>query len=295
MRTLLVPAALLALSACVPEAGPGYFPVQTADAGTEQPPATELGGGRGAGDMNGTWLLVHEQSLCVALPGSTLIDEALAVTLELVRIEQTGGRLSESRDICAINLYPVLGFDSVFPIEAASANNPISVEDSYVTGLDIGASYNSGIEHQLFGLRLDDPLSDPIPETVDDPAVIDNDGDGNPGSTLIAGIDCEMYVVQRSSISYRGEFVTPNQIAGQSSTLYAQRVLDSSQVLCRIPREVTPNDPYSHFQLSRIDGRGGAVNFDDNGDGAVDCDEVLARQASVWNYREPDATLCGGT
>lgn len=284
----------LLATACMPEVSPGAFPTQVFDAGVEEETSTELGGGRGAGDMNGTWLMVHEQSNCVALPGTELVDEALSVTFELVRFEQSGGRVHETREICALSLYPVLGFESTFPPVAARSTNPFEVVDSYVSGIDIGGSYSSGIEHQLFGVNLEDPLSDEMPTDATDPRVYDGDNDGNPGLTLIVGRDCEMYVAQRSSIRYRGLFATPNQIVGESSTLYAQVVLGSSSLLCSIPREVTANDPYGNFKLSRIDGRGGAVNFDDNGDGTISCDEVMVRQASLWDYRDPNSDLCGG-
>lgn len=283
----------LALGACEPDPGPSTFDDQIIDAGTSDVVSTELGGGRGAGDMNGTWLMVHEQSNCVTLPGSSVGGEALSVTLEIVRMEQDGNRIRESRDVCAINLYPVLGFDNVFPIEASRSVNPILIDDSYVTGFEVGSSYASGYEFQLFGIDMADPTAEPMPADSNDERVTDGDNDGNPGTTLLVAGDCGMYVSQRSAIRYFGRFVTPNQVAGESSTLYAQVVLGSSNLLCRIPREVVPNDLDARFELSRIDGRGGAVNFDDNGDGAIDCDEVMARQASVWNYREPDDTNCG--
>lgn len=291
---LALAACATSLAACEPELGPTAFEDQIIDAGTEDVTATELGGGRGAGDMNGTWLMVHEQSNCVTLPGASLSGEALSVTFEIVNLTQEGNRLYEDRDICAINLYPVLGFDNVFPIEASRSSNPILIDDSYVTGLEVGSTYVSGYEHQLFGVTMDDPTVEPMPESAEDTRVTDGDGDGNPGTTILVAGDCGMWISQRSSIRYFGRFVTPNQIAGESATLYGQTVLGSSTLLCRIPREVTPNDPAARFELSRIDGRGGAVSFDDNGDGTIDCDEVLSRQESLWTYRDPDDSNCGG-
>lgn len=292
VRGALVCGALV-LAACQPEVTNGTFPTQTPpDAGTDTSSGTQLGEGGGTGNMQGTWLLVHEQSNCVTFVGN--VQEALSVSLEIVHFEQEGLRLREERETCAINLYPIFGLDNSFPNEVAQTINPLLVEDSFVSGSGFGTGYASGVVHQIYGFATEDPIADPMPSGPSDPRLVDHDEDGDPGVTLIVGGTCRMYVAQRALIRYLGTVVAPNQIRGRSITGIQQVVLGSSNLICRAERGITPNDPFSRFELSRIDGQGGAVNFDTNGDGRVTCDEVLPRQAELWTYRDPDPGNCGG-
>lgn len=290
---LLAPSALLA-SACEPELTPGRFePQAPADTGLTAEVGVELGSGEGIGTLDGTWLLVHEQSNCVTF--ASLTEEALSVTLEIVRFSTEGLRLDEEREICSINLYPIFGLDNTFPNMAAQSINPVEVTGSLLSTYEIGGVWASGIEYQIYGAQLDDPIGDTLPRSADDPRVEDTDGDGDPGITIIVGGACRMYTVQRSLITYFGELVRPNQIVGRSLTRIEQSILGTSTVVCRAERRVIPNDEFARFELSRIDGQGGAPNFDDDGDGRISCDEVLARQAVVWEYREPARANCVGT
>jgi len=284
----------MALGGCVPEQGEGSFDDQTIDVGVDDAQAVELGGGRGADTMTGTWLLAHEQSNCVQIPGVPDPDEALSVTFEIVHFEQVGNRLYEDRDLCSLNLFPLLSFDTEFTPAAAQTTNPILIEDSFISNYDVGGSYASGVEVQQWGVMLDDPLADEFPTEADDPRVFDADDDGNPGVTFVVAQSCEMYVAQRGAIRYRGLLERPNQIVGESSTIINQLIVGSSSPICAIPRTITPNDAHGRFTLSRIDGEGGSVNLDANGDGEILCDEIIAIQDQLWDYREPDASLCGG-
>jgi hypothetical protein len=294
MRHSTAPLLLLALccapAACEPELTRGAFddqPRPEQDASSSE--GFELGAGAGIGAMDGTWMLVHEQSNCITFAGVT--EEALSVSLEIARFQTVGDRIDEEREICAINLYPVFGLDNTFPNVAAQSINPFPIDGSLVSTFERGGVYASGIEFQIYGATFEDPIGDPMPTSADDPRVEDTDGDGDPGITiLVAG--CRMYTVQRSLIKYFGAFRTPNQIAGRSLTRIEQSVLGTSTVICRARRDVVPNDAFARFELSRIDGQGGAPDFDDDGDGRITCDEVLERQALVWNYREPSRANC---
>lgn len=290
----LASAALAALVGCEPSAGPGAFDDQILDAGSDVG-ADAIGAvsGRGAGTMTGTWLNIHEQSLCVTFIGAA--QEALNVTFELVEMVQSESRVTETREVCSLDVAPLFGFTNTFPEAAARSINPVIVEDSFVSGLEIGAAYASGTELQLFGLDMPDDwnyLEEPVPDSADDPGVHDADGDGNPGITLLVQNSCEMYVVQRSAIRYLGQFTTPNQIDGRSITAQVQNLLGTSEVLCSATRSIYPNDRSSRFRLIRVDGLGGSLNLDANADGDVTCDEVLARRTELWEWRESDRSLC---
>jgi hypothetical protein len=284
----------LSLTACEPSVGEAVFDDQTLDAGSDvQGDAIGTVSGRGAGTMTGTWVNIHEQSLCVTFIARP--EEALNVTFEVVEMEQTGNRVTETREVCSLDVGPLFGFSNTFPQAAARSVNPIVVEDSFVSGLDIGGSYASGTELQLFGLDMPDGwdyLEGELPTEPDQAGVFDGDGDGNPGITLLVQNSCEMYVIQRSAIRYLGTFTTPNQIDGKSITFQNQNLMGTSEVLCSANREIYPNDRSSRFRMVRADGLGGSLNLDADGDGDVTCDEVVARKNELWEWREPDRSQC---
>jgi hypothetical protein len=248
--------------------------------------------------MDGTWLMVHEQSICVETLG--LNAEALSVSAEIVEMTQNGGRVTEDRTICSIGLTKLLDIATDFPNVAAQAHQPIFMSDSSVSGNSFGAAYASGLEAQLFGLTMEDPLTETMPENADDPRVVDADNDGQPGVTLLvsggaAVGGCDMYVLQRSAIRYLGQFERSNLINGTSITYYSQKVLGASQSLCAVPRTITPNDRSSVFVMHRVDGQGGSLDIDYDGDGTISCDEANEATRQLWQFREPNNELCGGT
>lgn len=288
----------LLFGACEVEPGPVVFGDLQRDAGGS---AEDTGGLEGEGlgipTMNGTWLMVHEQSNCVETLG--VFAEAVSVTLEIVQMQQNGGRVTEDHQICSINLSPLIGLQTAFPERASQTHRPIRIEDSMVSGNTPGSGYASGVEHQLFGLDMVDPLGDDMPVDRDDPRLRDDDEDGAPGVSLLVsggarGGGCDMWVAQRSSIRYIGTFERPNLIRGRSVTNYAQSLLGASSVLCATSRTVVPNDRSSRFELRRIDGLGGSLNLDLDRDGTITCSEVNSRLEDLWTFRDPDNTQCGG-
>jgi hypothetical protein len=299
-RNLLIALASLAFPACAIEDAPSEFGPQTQDAGitTDGGNALDSGNiGQGIPTMNGTWLLIHEQSNCVETLG--LKSEALSVSAELIQMTQNVAQVREERTICSINLTRVLGLETTFPNEAAQAHQPNIIEDSYVSGNGVGSGYASGIERQIYGVNLTDPLTEAMPADREDPRLIDADEDGQPGITLrVNGGEgnggCDMFIAQRAAIRYFGTFERPNLIKGTSVTFYAQSVLGATQSLCVAPRIVTANDPFSKFELMRIDGEGGSLDLDLNADGVIDCEEVNSSLPQLWTFREPNDTLCGG-
>lgn len=293
-------AAALALGACGPEESEGRFPDQIleTDAGETAIDEIQLGTGSGTGTMDGTWLLIHEQSNCVE--ALSFLDEALSVTFEIVEIEQNGNQLRETHNVCSLRLTKLLQLETTFPQAAAQSVNPIIVDDSYVSLVGRGGGYASGVEYQPFGLDWPDPLTGDHPEDASDPRVVDGDGDGNPGITLEinGGADnngCDMYITQSSVLRYHGTFTTPTLIEGNSVTFFEQEVMGASSTLCGVPRNLYPNDAFSRFLMARIDGQGGAPDFDFDEDGAITCEDIARVETEIWDYREKDCYRCGAT
>lgn len=68
------------------------------------------------------------------------------------------------------------------------------------------------------GIRLDDPANEPLPTDPDDPRIVDDDGDGNPGITVTIRVSDdligELYIARREIFAYEAFLVEPDLITG---------------------------------------------------------------------------------
>ncbi len=287
----LLPLLALTIGACSLERGSaGVEPQRFDDAGAPDAGGfasdSGLGGGPGAGTLAGTWLAVHEASSCV------LIEEQVTWASYIVEIEEDARVLTERRTQCEIALSPVLGLQVTIPDAVIESIEMIEVDKGFVSSFGTGGAYSSATELSLWGLDLDEPLAGEVPDDPADRAVVDSDGDGNPGVTFAAGRTCERWVAQRTIVRYEGTLTAPNQIDGSSVTVTDSNVIGSSQPLCGVAPRIRPNDAFSRFRMVRVDGAGGAPDLDTDGDGRVTCAETSSAVALVLERREPDRANC---
>lgn len=291
MRRALLTAIMIFGAGCSLDRGESSFaPQDLVDASTPdvaQQADIAFGAGSGAGTMTGTWMLLHEASTCV------LVDEQVTWATYIVEIEQNGRALTERRTQCEVSLSPVFGLAVTVPDRVLPTIEFVDVDLGIVSSLGESGTYSSSTEVSLWGLELDDPLNDPVPDEPDDPAVIDADEDGNPGLTFeVVGSDCERYITQRSIIRYSGSFTAPNQIDGKSTNVTDANVVGSSQALCGVSPRLTSNDPLSRFRMVRVDGAGESINLDADDNGDISCDEVLPFAESLIERRDADPANC---
>ena len=104
---------------------------------------------------------------------------------------------------------------------------------------------------EIRGTTLENPETDELPTSPDDPRVFDQDEDGNPGMTVsarILGIIAgETYVVQRVRYELRATWVTPDRVEGTIAWSDEQNILDVSNPLLAAGASSTPDpDPTKH-------------------------------------------------
>lgn len=246
-----------------------------------------LGEGSGAGTMEGTWLLVHENSSCV------LGQEQVSVADYLIDIEQQGQALRETRTICSLDLSPVLGLNVTVPPAAFQSVEYADVDLGFFSALGEGGGYSSSLELALWGVRLDDPFFEELPRDVEDARVFDADSDGAPGVTFIVGDNvCERHTIQRQLIHYTGSFTAPNRIDGSSTNLTETLVIGGTSPICKTSPAVESNDSFNQFVMVRVDGQGGAIDLDADNDGAITCDEIKGASVTLIPGREPANANC---
>ncbi len=245
-----------------------------------------LGQGPGAATMTGTWLLYHERSTCL------MGQEQLTHAAYIIQMEQDGATVTEHRTLCGTDLSAVFGMQVTIPQSTLDSIEFVEVDKGVVSTLRVGGSYVSSTEVALWGLDLDKPMVDPVPESADDPSVIDSDHDGNPAVTFQVGNNCQRYQGQRQVLKYHGTFTTPNQIDGSSTGVTDLVVYGGSDDFCTVAPPVQSNDAASRFRMVRVDGKGGSFDADSNGDGQITCSEVLAIAPAVMDDREADNSNC---
>ncbi|MFB6264511.1 MAG: hypothetical protein ABEL76_12945 [Bradymonadaceae bacterium] len=253
------------------------------DAGT-----VAFGRGNGTGKMDGVWMLVHQRSNCV------LGTEQVSRTVYRVRIRQEGKTLVEERELCSTDIGRVAGVTVDAPRSVVESVSFPRVDRGLVSNVRAGSQYVSSTEVALWGLDLSDPATASLPAEGDDPAVVDADGDGNPGITfLVNGGSCERYAGQRDLIRYVGQFETPTLIRGRSTASTDLKVYGATDSFCSDAPPVVANDAASEFALARIDGRGGAPDADRDGDDEIACEEIRRLpDERLIEPREPEDERC---
>jgi hypothetical protein len=85
------------------------------------------------------------------------------------------------------------------------------------------------------GIRLDDPANEPLPTDPEDPRIVDDDGDGQPGVTVTidigAGIVGEIYIARREIFSYDAALTEPDLITGTVTDESEQLVVGANNPL----------------------------------------------------------------
>lgn len=111
---------------------------------------------------------------------------------------------------------------------------------------------------EVRGALLENPGTDELPTAPDDPRVLDQDGDGNPGMTVsvkILGImEGQTYIVQRVQYALSGIVVAPDRIEGTITWSDEQTVLEATNPLLKVDTIGYPDpDPAKHiFVMIRL-------------------------------------------
>ncbi len=82
------------------------------------------------------------------------------------------------------------------------------------------------------GIRLDDPANEALPTDPNDPRIVDDDGDGNPGITVSIRvsdeISGELYIARREIFAYEAFLTEPDALTGIVTDNSEQLVIGAS-------------------------------------------------------------------
>ena len=280
---------VVVLLACEPEATDGLFGPQetrSTDSGVRSDGASEAE--VDFVDMDGIWAMAVDLSTCVSIVD---VEEIRSYSLLRVKVEQQGLALVETHDVCQLISTPILGLETVVPERVFSLPNP-TVVHSTLFGSEPGDSYDGGLKYSLWGIHMEDPVSEPFPGPgQEDDRIFDADEDGNPGVSLrVGGNLCDLYVIQRDLSTFRGILQADGSILGRSASRVEQTTLGASSGICAQDYVTQANEQYGVSRLVRVDSRG--IDLDSDNDGEVTCDEIVDGQGAIIEWTPVDMSRC---
>ena len=237
---------------------------QAVDSGPQEPEIVEE-----------LWALKTVTSVLQTNPSPFGNDEKEIRTTAYLRAEvsRSGDEFEWEEVLCHMETSPVryglVNTETHYP-DAFLNNFPI-FERSGTLG-DSGA-FRAGPFATVVGAELDNPLSDPLPESPGEAGEVDGDMDGHPGVTVeVSGtVSGQVYVVQRNVITMRGQTRSEDRIEGLWHSEGTQIVLDASSGLLRsrVESRRNPEDAASYFVLRRLEQ-------------GTSCDQIVARADDLF-------------
>lgn len=209
---------------------------------------------RGDPDLKGRWL---KQVITVAESSAGPVGtiEIRTSTLQLVDIAQEGRQVEMEVQSCWAEMVADSSMISTEFTERLVQSLPERSRSGRLYRRD--GAWFLGIERdwELLGVTMESPGEETLPSDADDPRVIDQEGDGNPGFTLrVRGmIDGEVYVARRGWDKFMGRINGDEAIRGRVQWESEEKVLDASRRMLRSDPDSTPDTEASRFRMQRVD------------------------------------------
>lgn len=227
----------------VPEGGPGIGEQICAEAAPAVP----------VGDVSGRWAYLEVQTQIVQAPAFAAPFQNVVVTAVLLDQTQDGDSVTGTGTVCHRHTDGSV-------VAVAIPDRVIENIDPFPYTATYGAdgSYVMDPVYLLLGYVPDDPTDvSELPASADDERVYDQDGDGNPGVTMVLSglMDGQVYAVQWNRIAPAGATVAEDRIEGLLEFDLAEHVLGSDPpLIAQFTPEAFP-DPepcWSTFQMVRV-------------------------------------------
>ena len=206
-------------------------------------------------DVTGRWAYLEVGSQLTKAPAFAEPFHTVIVSVLILDQTQTGEDVAITGEYCDhYTQDPDAAVHAVIPDAYRDALKPISRAGTF--GAD--GRYHLAPLLEVVGAELADPTED-LPVEPDDPRVIDEDMDGQPGVTIrLTGlVDGEVYVIERKSTELEGVAVSPERLEGLLTFSSEQSVVASDPASIKNSTDATQTLPdqdacNSHFRMVRI-------------------------------------------
>jgi hypothetical protein len=237
-------------------------------------------------DLSGTWVARASGALVTNAPIVGTIRQESILTL-LLTLTQQGSQLLVDGRYCNREMKNAPGAvtNVVLPDRWAHTETLTSRAGTYALGPAGFPVVSFPTLTETIGWTAASP-ADPMPTAPDDPQVFDQDGDGNPGITVLlsgTAISGSMYCTQLQTTAVEAIVVAPDRIEGGLDFTTLQNVLGSDPAnLAQLYKAggTTGPDPTpcsSSFTMVKLPGATGV-----DGGAAVTCEWVRANQTALF-------------
>ncbi len=192
-------------------------------------------------------------------------ETAITTSWVLVAWEREGTAVSWTETLCGIESSEVFSTTTSFS-DAFVDTMPVRARSGTLSAARTGATLGGGPFVDLVSVTLDDPEGDRLPTDPDDERVEDQDGDGEPGVTVIIDNallgEGEAYVIQRNTTTYDGVVVSTDRVEGYLSATSEQVIVSASTWWLELesdPPEPDPEATHSYFIFQQIDDEAGCA------------------------------------
>lgn len=231
-------------------------------------------------NLAGSWAMIQFMPEAGNLP---LIGEATitALVCVFVRVEQAGEQLTMHDTYCKTEVLSSnwLLTSDVPDLAIASFDPPTRM--GRLVYSDDGWRLEQDWHIEIRGAVLEEPETDELPTSVEDPRIIDSDGDGAPGFTIpvlaLGIIGGDTYVVQRLRYRVIGTSVGEDRIEGPLDWTSEQNVVGATDgfLMTGFEQWHDPNPDVHRFFMVRL------------GEGSGCQDAVAVLEAIVLAQSEP--------
>ncbi|MEZ4437466.1 MAG: hypothetical protein R3B72_00125 [Polyangiaceae bacterium] len=207
-------------------------------------------------DLSGVWVMTQVTVSEASVPVVGTIHPVTTV-VSLLRLKDDGKRLRGKGDLCQIEVDSGSSFVTTKLPAAFIRSLPRPQLEAKLDRQDDGTRrLRQAKRTVVVGAKLERPDTDPLPTEPKDARVIDQDGDGKPGVTvLIEGIvSGEIYVTQRSWTRLSGTQVGREGFAGSVEFGNEQSILEATSSMLDDPPDQRPLPDKSWFRMTRLSG-----------------------------------------
>lgn len=219
-------------------------------------------------DIEGVWA---QKLVTPTVTDVPVVGEVISQTITFQRIEvaQSNAKLELTEETCSVDIESNQNtVRTVVPDRFVEHIETIERE-AELRRRDDGVYLYAPKATKFFGVELDDSDAE-LPDDPNDPRVIDQDRDGNPGMTVeVEGLmSGELYLVQRSWDALWGKFVDDDRLGGRVEWNTDQVVVERSG---RVFGEISESNPHpdpeqSYFRMRRVDESTDCDDIADKGD-----------------------------
>lgn len=206
-------------------------------------------------DISGVWAQLVVSSQLSDVPFAGRVRQQ-TISIQRVIIKQNGEAVTLEAQTCALEFdsgtsLVQLKFPEKFVNALGVDIKPARFDPSTLSFVQPRTTY-------LRGVRLQDPVKDPLPTDPKDPRIFDQDGDGNPGMTIKASVigllNADIYIIQRDWNVLRGRLVSNTTLDGLVEWGSEQVILGATNPIFLNPNPTfpDPNPNNSFFRSTRV-------------------------------------------